>query len=87
MTDAAAELVDKKDVPSLLQTIPEELRSRFQNEVTVGDVSKLREVIADISSIHPGLGNFFQTLANDFAYDEIDKYLESDKQNDSGTET
>lgn len=66
---------DPSNIFLFLQTVPDELRNRFEKALSLGDIESIGEIIDEICRIDSEAGQFLKSLADDFAYDEITKYL------------
>ena len=69
------EPVDQDEVLSLLQSIPDDMRERFNKAIHLGELADIDKSIAEISEIAPDAGEFLKSLADEFAYDELAEYL------------
>ncbi len=70
--------LDRQEIVSMLENLPEELLSRFDEAVRLSDVDGIEKSIVEIKGIEPSLAYFLKTLADRFAYDEIVAYLDED---------
>jgi CheY-like chemotaxis protein/nitrogen-specific signal transduction histidine kinase len=77
--DEGACFPDRREIAAMLDALPNEMLSRFDEAIRLSDVDGIEKGIEEIDGINPRLGRFLKKLADVFAYDEIVRCLDDDE--------
>ncbi len=70
---------DRREIAAMLDALPEEMLSRFDEAVRLSDVTSIENSLKEIGAVNANLGRFLKKLTDIFAYDEIVSYLDDDE--------
>ena len=75
VNDAVRPELSKDDLLSALATVPNDLVRSLHENVELGDISRLGDIIQSIASLHQPLADALESIVDRFDFDELLAYL------------
>ena len=75
LNDAVRPELSKDDLLSALATVPDDLVRSLHENVELGDISRLSDIIQSIANLHQPLADALESIVDRFDFDELIAYL------------
>ncbi len=76
--DEEADSPERQEIVTMLDALPDKMLSRFDAAIRLSDVAGIEKGLNEIGGVNPRLGRFLKTLADQYAYEEIVRWLDDD---------